>query len=49
LIPSKRESASRLGVVTVRQMVSALIAAVENPPPTGSIHVVDVPGIRRMS
>jgi uncharacterized protein YbjT (DUF2867 family) len=47
LIPSKRESALRLGLVTVRQMVAALVGAVENPPPTASIRIVEVPDIRR--
>jgi uncharacterized protein YbjT (DUF2867 family) len=46
LIPSKRESASRLGLVTLYQMVAALVRAVENPPPTGTIRIVDVPNIR---
>jgi uncharacterized protein YbjT (DUF2867 family) len=48
-IPSKRESALRLGLVTWRQMVSALIVAVEHPPPSGTISIVDVPEIRRAS
>jgi uncharacterized protein YbjT (DUF2867 family) len=47
LIPSKRETALRLGLVTLRQMVTALVAAVENPPPTGSMRIVGVPGISR--
>jgi uncharacterized protein YbjT (DUF2867 family) len=47
LIPSTRESALRLGLVTLPQMVTALVRAVENPPPTGSIRIVDVPQIRR--
>jgi uncharacterized protein YbjT (DUF2867 family) len=46
LIPSKRESAVRLGLVTVRQMVDALVRAVENPPAAGSIRIVEVPDIR---
>jgi len=46
LIPSKREPASRLGLVTLRQMVAALVRAVENPPPTGTIRIVEVPDIR---
>jgi uncharacterized protein YbjT (DUF2867 family) len=46
LIPSKRESAMRLGLVTLRQMVAALVRAVENSPPTGSIRIVEVPDIR---
>jgi uncharacterized protein YbjT (DUF2867 family) len=47
LIPSQRESAMRLGLVTLRQMVTALVRAVENPPPAGSIRIVEVPDIRR--
>jgi len=46
LIPSKRETAMRLGLVTLGQMVTALVRAVENPPPTGSIRIIDVPAIR---
>jgi uncharacterized protein YbjT (DUF2867 family) len=49
MIPSKRESALRLGLVTLRQMVAALVRAVENPPSTGSIRIVEVPEIRRAS
>jgi uncharacterized protein YbjT (DUF2867 family) len=47
LMPSKRESALRLGLVTLRQMVTALVTAVENPPPTGTIRIIEVPEIRR--
>lgn len=43
-IPSKREAARRLGLVTVEQMVNALVHAVENPA-TG-VKVVEVPEIR---
>jgi uncharacterized protein YbjT (DUF2867 family) len=46
LIPSKRASAERLGLVTIRQMVDALARAVENPPPAGSIRVLEVPAIK---
>ena len=49
LIPSKRESALRLGLVTLRQMVDALVRAVENPAPAGSVRIVEVPEIRRVS
>jgi len=49
LIPSKRETALRLGLVTLRQIVAALVRVVENPPPTGSIRIVEVRGIRRAS
>ena len=46
LMPSKRESAERLGLVTLRQMVNALVRAVENPPASGEIRIIDVPKIR---
>ncbi len=44
LLPATRESAQRLGLVTLRQMVTALGTAVENPP--ARARVVDVPAIR---
>jgi uncharacterized protein YbjT (DUF2867 family) len=47
LIPSRRESAERLGLVTLQQMVDALVRAVEDPPAPGAIRVVEVPEIRR--
>ena len=47
LIPSTREGATRLGLVTIDQMLSALVHAVENPPPTGQVEIVDVPSIQR--
>ena len=43
-IPSKRGTALRLGLVTLQQMLNALVAAVENP--SQGIEIVDVPGIR---
>ena len=43
-IPSTREGALRLGLVTLAQMTNALIAAVENLPE--QIRIVDVPAIR---
>jgi uncharacterized protein YbjT (DUF2867 family) len=46
LLPSSRETARRLGLVTLAQMTRALVAAVENPPPRGARRIVDVPGIR---
>jgi uncharacterized protein YbjT (DUF2867 family) len=49
LIPSKRTSARRLGLVTLQQVVDALVRAVENPPAAGSIRVIEVPEIRRGS
>jgi uncharacterized protein YbjT (DUF2867 family) len=45
LLPSTRESALRLGLVTVDQMVTALVQAVENP--AEGIRIVEVPEIAR--
>jgi uncharacterized protein YbjT (DUF2867 family) len=45
-IPSKRATARRLGLVTLDQMVRALVGAVENPPPHGSVRIIEVPEIR---
>ncbi|HVU17377.1 MAG TPA: NAD(P)H-binding protein [Candidatus Didemnitutus sp.] len=44
ILPPTRESARRLGFVTLDQMVAALVYAVENPPE--GIRIVDVPAIR---
>ena len=43
-IPSTRESAQRLGMVTLEQMVAALAHAVENPPK--GVRILGVPEIR---
>jgi uncharacterized protein YbjT (DUF2867 family) len=43
-LPPTREAARRLGLVTVRQMVAALVAAVEQPP--RGVRVLEVPEIR---
>jgi len=43
-IPSKRDAALRLGLVTRRQMLAALIDAIEVGP--GPLRVMDVPAIR---
>jgi nucleoside-diphosphate-sugar epimerase len=45
-LPLTRESARRLGLVTVDQIVRALVWAVENPP--DKIRIVDVPKIREL-
>jgi uncharacterized protein YbjT (DUF2867 family) len=45
-IPSTRAGARRLGLVTIDQMIRALVAAVEAPPPPGAQRVVEVPEIR---
>ena len=46
LVPRWRESAQRLGLVSLTQMVRALVHAVESPPPQRTQRVIDVPGIR---
>ena len=47
VIPATRESAQRLGLITLEQMITALVAAVESPAPNGQIRILDVPAIRR--
>jgi uncharacterized protein YbjT (DUF2867 family) len=47
LIPSLRDGAERLGLVTINQMVAALAAAVDEPPPSGTQRIVTVPQIRQ--
>jgi uncharacterized protein YbjT (DUF2867 family) len=44
-IPSTRESAARLGLLTIDQMVAALAGAIENP--AHGIRILGVPEIRR--
>jgi len=44
-VPKTRDTASRLGLVTRREMVAALLHAVINPPARG-IRIVEVPEIR---
>ena len=46
-LPATRDGALRLGLVTLKQMVHALVAAVEAP--ASGIRIVDVPAIRRTS
>jgi hypothetical protein len=46
-IPATRESALRLGLVTLDQMLAALVMAVENP--CEGIRIMDVPIIRKQS
>ena len=43
-LPPTRATARRLGLVTLRQMIAALVEAVEDPPQ--GIRVVEVPAIR---
>ena len=44
-IPGTRESAQRLGLLTIDQMIAALTNAVENPSP--GIRILGVPEIRQ--
>jgi uncharacterized protein YbjT (DUF2867 family) len=43
-IPATRESARRLGLVTIEQMLSALVFAVENP--ARGVRILEVPQLR---
>lgn len=47
LLPATRESARRLGLVTISQMLNALVWAVEHP--AGDVRILDVPAIRKLS
>jgi nucleoside-diphosphate-sugar epimerase len=46
-IPSLRPTAERLGLLTIEQMVNAVVYAAENRPPTGQRRIYDVPAMRR--
>jgi uncharacterized protein YbjT (DUF2867 family) len=46
-LPATRESACRLGLVTISQMLDTLVWAVENP--ADGIRIMDVPKIRELS
>jgi uncharacterized protein YbjT (DUF2867 family) len=46
-IPKTRESAQRLGLITIGQMLNALIWAIENPPT--DVRIVDVTQIRKLN
>lgn len=45
-LPATRESARRLGLITIDQMLNALIWSIENPP--NEIRIIDVPRIREL-
>jgi uncharacterized protein YbjT (DUF2867 family) len=47
-LPATRDTARRLGLVKLREMVNALVWAVENPVAAGA-RVLDVPAIRRLN
>ncbi len=44
MLPAARPGAQRLGLVTISQMLAALVAAVEDPP--AGVRIVEVPQIR---
>lgn len=46
-LPNTKESAERLGLVTINQMLNGLAWAVENP--SSGVQIVDVPRIREIS
>ncbi|MGH8102088.1 MAG: NAD-dependent epimerase/dehydratase family protein [Chthoniobacterales bacterium] len=46
-LPNTKDSAQRLGLVTIDQVLNALAWAIENPP--SSVQIVDVPRIRELS
>ena len=46
-LSNTKESAQRLGLVTINRLLSALVWASENPP--GGVQIVDVPRIREIS
>jgi uncharacterized protein YbjT (DUF2867 family) len=45
-LPKTKESTRRLGLITIDQMVNALVWSVENPPP--ELQILEVPQIRRL-
>jgi uncharacterized protein YbjT (DUF2867 family) len=46
LVPSWRDGARRLGLVSIESMVTALVMSVESPPARGMMNVLDVPALR---
>jgi hypothetical protein len=46
IIPATRRRARQLGLVTLEQMIRALVLAVESPPAAGERRVMEVPAIR---
>jgi uncharacterized protein YbjT (DUF2867 family) len=47
LFPLTRATAQRLGLVTIEELVKALVRAVEDPPRAGRQRLLDVPAIRQ--
>ncbi len=48
LFPQTRAGARRLALVTLQQMVNTLVWATKNPPPQGTIRIVEVPEIKKI-
>lgn len=46
-MPSTKESAERLGLVTIQQILQTLVWAVEHPP--DGVGIIEVPDIRRLA
>jgi uncharacterized protein YbjT (DUF2867 family) len=46
LLPTTRETARRLGLVTIGQIVRTLVNVVEHPPEHGEMRILEVPKIR---
>ena len=46
LLPATKEPAQRLGLISIRQMIDALVWAIENPP--DQTRILDVPKILRL-
>ena len=46
-LPNTKESARRLGLVTINEILNALVWVIENPPT--EIRIIDVPRIRKVS
>jgi uncharacterized protein YbjT (DUF2867 family) len=47
LIPGARATAERLGLVTIEEMMQALVWAIEHPPMPGRRRILEVPDIRQ--
>ncbi|HEY3178032.1 MAG TPA: NAD(P)H-binding protein [Casimicrobiaceae bacterium] len=45
-LPGTRDTAVRLGLVTLEQTTAALVRAIEDPPPAGTMRIIDVSAIR---
>jgi uncharacterized protein YbjT (DUF2867 family) len=46
LLPATRDTARRMDLVTIGEMMAALVAAVESPPPAATQRIVDVSAIK---